>query len=840
MAQPIWITPLGSLGTFPSNVEILPPIQLTAESGTFSPMVIYKLISGELPTGLSFSNLGIITGTPGNVVKNTTYNFVVRAINENNEIRDRAFSIEISGALGPKFVRSSGELIQTVDSVWIEQQINYTNPFTNDPVTVSLVQGLLPPGLEINDKGLLRGYPNKPVIETTFPRIATTATSSTSANNSFTVLTTINFIPNRPIIFSGTTFGGIVPNKIYYVKEVLDSVSFTISATQFGSELYIAEGTGFMTVTLPQTVYGEPTIRTYTFDLSVENTAGKDLATYSITVINQNLSITNGGPGYPFLTRSPTILNIRPRTFSISATDPYYGYYLLPNNDTGHTYTSVETIPLGNFESDNYFSFKIIGYTFDTYNIKYQFVNLPPALTGDVNTGWIYGYPNIGGIGIQEYKFSVRVYKESNPNIQSGVYTFSMNVYNNLTTDIFWESTYDLGQIDNSSLSTLYVYATADTDLSYRLVSGSLPPNLTLLETGEISGYVAHQPSSTQLLNVGDVTEYTFSIEAYSKTVSLIKSTKEFKISVLQKYEEPMDTLYMELTGSFEDRNLINSLLNDELLIPTEFLYRPDDIFFGKARNVIYEHQYGVFASNINQYLESIDTSFYWRNITLGPLKTAVARNENNEVIYEVVYSQIIDNLVNQNNVSVDFDVVWPTPINLSLGPWITSVTNLYTSYVDVGNQEYYTSLTTGYAVVLYPNSLPNMNKKISDSLGQQINTDILPLWMTSQQADGNTLGFTRAWVICYTKPGFANTIKNNIETDWVNDKGQVNKLNKVNFTLDKFTVNKYLTYNYDNYFSPPEWTGLPSATPAPNPVNQKDFYVLFPRKTILPNKTQL
>lgn len=170
----------------------------------------------------------------------------------------------------------------------------------------------------------------------------------------------------------------------------------------------------------------------------------------------------------------------------------------------------------------------------------------------------------------------------------------------------------------------------------------------------------------------------------------------------------------------------------------------------------------------------------------------------------------------------------------------MTSVTNVETSYVDINDTSYVTSLTPGSALVVYPNSLPNMNKQIADTLGQQFDSRIFPEWMTSQQENGSTLGFTRAWVICYTKPGFAKTIKNNIQTMWKNQFGEVNKLNQINFTLDRVSVDKTLTYNYDNYFTPPQFTGLPSATPTPDPINSKDFYVLFPRKTILPNQSQL
>jgi hypothetical protein len=226
----------------------------------------------------------------------------------------------------------------------------------------------------------------------------------------------------------------------------------------------------------------------------------------------------------------------------------------------------------------------------------------------------------------------------------------------------------------------------------------------------------------------------------------------------------------------------------------------------------------------------------------LGSLQTAVAKDSNGNVLYEVVYSSVIDNLINPQGTSVQEDIVWPFRINLGLGPWYTSVTNIFTSY-DL--PAYFSSLTPGSTRLVYPNSLPNMRDRVRQELGPSIIEQgssyykLLPLWMTSQQASGSTLGYTPAWVICYTKPGYAETIKNNIETLWKNSDGEVNKLNVINFQLDRFTVDKSSTYNYNNYLVPPAWISLPSGQPVPNPTDSEDFYVLYPRKTILPNTTQ-
>jgi hypothetical protein len=487
---------------------------------------------------------------------------------------------------------------------------------------------------------------------------------------------------------------------------------------------------------------------------------------------------------------------------------------------------------IGTIRSDEYFTFKVIGYDFDGTSLTYEYVNLPTDLTGDTETGWITGTPTLNSTGLSTYNFAVNVYKTDNPSIETVNFNFSYNLSNEVTDTIIWLTPSNLGTIFNSTTSTLNVLAAADTALSYRITNGELPPNLILLNNGEITGRVADQPSDV-LLEQNAETTFTFTVQAYSPLYPVVQSTKTFTITILQEYTQPTDTLYIKAAPSINDRNIINSLLTSETLIPNSMVYRPNDIYFGKASSVIYEHAYGIYASEINEYLAAVTQNHYWRNITLGEIKTAVAKNSAGEIIYEVVYSEVIDNLINPAGISIQQQIYWPRPIDLQLGPWYTSITDIYTSYATVLGQEYYTSLTPGYARTLYPNSLFNMRNRVGQVVGQEYDSRLLPLWMTSQQSNGGTLGYTQAWVICYTKPGFSGLIKENIQNNWQYT------LNQINFRIDRFSVDKSATYNYDKNLTPPAWTGLPSGYPVPNPLDSKDFYVLFPRQTILPNESQ-
>lgn len=849
MAQPIWNTSAGSIGTFPASVALA--TQLSASAVLPAITITYTLLSGTLPPGISINNSGLISGTPNLVTADTTSTFTIRATDNLSNIRDRTFSMIISGVAIPEFTTPEGSVLNTLDSIWIELPIQYNNPDSTNEVIVELQEGSLPPGLEINSEGLIRGYANPPLVNVTLNQIQTNATTTEGTSNLITCTSTTQFTIGRPIVFTNTAFGDIAEGVTYYIKTINSTTTFTISATQNGLVFPLTTDVGSMTVTLPATSIGQPTIRTYSFILRLVSALGGDTASYTITVVNQNTPVSQGGPGNTPNSRVPTILNTRPRTFVITDTDPYYGYYILP------PVAPTVNATIGTIRSGEYFSFKIIGYDFDGNNLTYEYVDLPVGLTGNVDTGWITGTPTLNSTGLSTYSFAVNVYKTDNPSIVTTNFNFTYNLSNEITDNIIWVTDSNLGTIFNGSISTLSVNAIADTELSYRITSGALPANLLILSNGEITGRVADQPTDT-LLAQNEQTVFTFTVQAYSPIYSVVQSSKTFTITVLQEYTQPTDTLYIKAAPSINDRNILASLLDSTTLIPNEMIYRPNDIYFGKASSIIYEHAFGIYASNIDEYLAAVTRNHYWRNITLGEIKTAVAKNSAGEIIYEVVYSEVIDNLINPSGISIQQNIYWPRPIDLGLGPWYTSITDIYTSYANVLGQDYYTSLTPGYARLLYPNSLFNMRNRVGQVVGQVKDSTLLPLWMTSQQENGGTLGYTQAWVICYTQPrilvngepltyaefeatgltradymSYAETIKNNIQNDWQYT------LNQINFRIDRFSVDKSETYNYDKKLNPPAWTGLPSADPVPDPLDSKDFYVLFPRQTILPDETQ-
>lgn len=715
MAAPQWYTDAGSLGTYPAGQALL--IKLIALPTAPSASINFRLLSGSLPAGenIALSPDGYITGVPSNVQNQTDYVFTVRTNDEHTNIKDRTFSITLVGSTAPKFTTLPGELVNVVDSTYVDYQLAYDNKMQNNEVYFTLASGVLPPGLILTDAGKIIGYPKPPKLSN-----------------------------------------------------------------------------------------GSATTTTYSFVVQLNSNLGSDTATYQITIRNQRLN-------KPPNTRIPTILNYKPLVYPVPKTDLMYDYYL------------IDSPVIPDIESGKYFAFRVIGHDFDNQTLIYNYNGLPNGLVGDRYTGWITGTPIIPATGLQKFTFSVTVAKESSPRIVSTSQEFSLAITNDASQDISWVTPADLGTIFNGTISELFVQATSKQELLYRVMDGRLPPNLTFLSNGQLIGRVSNQPTS-RMLREGESSTFTFSIMAFSPAYPLIQNIRTFTLNVYQYYPKPLETIYFTGNSSIPGRKIIQSLLTDETLIPTEYLYRSQDDYFGKAETVKFVHAYGVTSSTVDQYITAMGTNHYVRQITLGPLKTAIARDADNNIVYEVVYSEVIDDLTNAEGNSPPQTITWPRNIELRNGPWKINNTDLRTSYATLS-----TNLSPGRVREVHPGSLKNMRTQITSALGQDTDVNLLPKWMSSQQRDGNTIGFIQAWVLCYTLPDKSEIIKSNIVNNWAHS------LNELQMTLDRYVVDKSASYNWNTNVTIPAWSELPSASPAPDPIESKDIAIPFPRKTILP-----
>jgi hypothetical protein len=666
----------------------------------------------------------------------------------------------------------------------IPEGVFYSTPLVataDSTVFYSVIAGRLPPGIQIDQSGVLAGLPQatsdvqgvpQAVINDTTSQFAVRAYTKTTvggvtvitglADRTFTITVTGQSLVTwtTPAGLVLTEFDGsqIAPVTLDYSdpdSNSMNTVSLVAGALPPGLTV---SNQGVITGYITPNPAATQTTTTYSFTLRVTNGISADVRTFSILV-------------YARSTMTADNTQVTADNTFITA-------------DTSPVQTPIITTPtgsIGSTRSDNFFAFQFQGSYYDGDPIEFEATTtLPPGLILDPVSGWLYGLIPFEGIATNTYDFSLRVRDALVPSAVSEAYAFSLTVTGPVNSDVIWLTPADLGTIDNGATSTFYVAAenVSGLALQYQLKSGSdssLPQGLQLLPSGHIAGRVSfntfavdggtttfdvglntvNQPTTFDMVN-------TFTVTATSVN-GLVNVDKTFSITVIRRYEQPFDNLYIQAMPPQQDRDLLASLLQNPTIFPPELIYRADDPNFGVARRVIYNHAYGLTAATLDDYVASLNLNHYWKNLVLGDIRTAQALDDAGNVIYEVVYSAVIDDLVNNDGQSVDKQVVLAFPINPDTLDQIDSV---------------------------YPNSLINMRDQVIDEVGRV--SRVLPRWMLTRQPNGTVLGFTPAWVIAYTKPGQSGQIAYNIQTQFAN------QLNLIDFKVDRYELDNFLTKNWD------------------------------------------
>lgn len=699
MSRPVWITPPGSLGTIPEGVFYSIPLAATANE-----TVYYQLIAGNLPAGMYIDETGILSG---------------------------------------------------------------------NPVSRTLASGIpLPVAADTTSRFAVRAYTNtKQLADRTF-------TITVTGNNSVSWVTPAGTI--------GTYYDGNQITSLQVQYQDTDIYAHPVVTLISGS---LPPG---LTISSSGAISGyiEPTIPVGAVPgFSRDGTQGYDHYPYDFTTIS---TTTN----YEFTLRVTNGQSSDTRTFDILV----YALDTMTADNTqltaDNTFVTADVTPqvppiittpvgsIGSARSDNFFAFQFTGVDFNGNQIQFlASTSLPPGLTLDPTSGWLYGYIPVSGLANTVYSFQLFAQEINNPSVVSGSYNFSLTITGAIGTNVTWLTPSYLGSIFNGSTSTFYVAAVSSggQPLTYQLLSGSnsrLPQGLQLLPSGNIAGRVSFDTftvdngtttfDATTNANATILPKETtfdlvctFTVQTTS-TNGAVSDTQTFSIQVIRKYNEPYNNLYIQAMPPESDRVLLASLLQNNQIFPPDLIYRLDDPNFGVANRVIYDHAYGLTAATLETYVSSLNINHYWKNLTLGEIKTARAVDPvTGQVIYEVVYSEVIDNLVNNSGQSVSKEVNLPFTVN-------------------------------GDIATVYPNALTDMRTQVIDVVGQESN--ILPLWMLSKQADGSVLGFTPAWVIAYAKPGQSGQVAYNIETQFGN------QLNLIDFEVDRYELDRFLTKNWNPY----------------------------------------
>jgi hypothetical protein len=562
-----------------------------------------------------------------------------------------------------------------------------------------------------------------PALTTATSGVTTTltieCTATTSGTNRITCFSTENLGAGQPIVFTGTGFGGITAaaQTVYYISEISSPTEFKVSAypnSTVSVTLTTATGSMVANMVLASTAYPFTMTITGAVDAEVTWDSLNDLG----NIINGSVSMlrvqaTNrGGRAMKYRLKSGAY-NSLPQ-----------GLQLMPSGD-------------------------IVGRaSFDTFALDLGATTFDQSFIINRNLA------SLGTTFDQTYVFTVNAYAEDTNQTIYKVSSIQINNggsgYSSLN-----KPTIAIGAPVGASA----VPAVAGTVT----VSSGAITEIALSENG--NGYTS-APTVTVTQGFGGSGASLTAVMTATGSQDVISVYKTFQVHVIREYNRPYQNLYVRAMPPPNDRALIRSLLDDPEIFPPEYLYRADDVNFGKSTQVTYTHAFGLAPDTLERYVSSLYENHYWKNLILGQIETAQAIDPvTGEVVYEVVYSKIIDNLVNTAGESVNKIVTLP--------------------YAIVDPADGSTMITS-----VYPNSLVDMRNQVIDVVGQ-ISTK-LPLWMTSKQTNGRVLGFTPAWVIAYVNPGRAKEVAYYIQTYFAQ------QLNSVDFKVDRYILDRMLSKNWD------------------------------------------
>lgn len=677
------------------------------------------------------------------------------------------------------WLTKSGNLGFIPDQEYFELQLDAYDTAAS-PVTYSVIAGALPTGLLLTSSGMIKGIPIITPTTTNLVRVS---------SSSFTIrLSTVSgSVTDRTfsLTVAGITAPSISPTSSSLGTYISGNYAdIQLSSTQPNTNLPIVFE--LMSGSLPPglSLSANGAIRGYIEPIVNEQTValtGFDISEFDVLLFD--FQGTNTSKNFQFSVQASDGINTDLETYTIfiqSRTS------LTADNDLitadNSSIITADTSNLSNpvllteegilvtTKPNDKFAYKILAEDFDNDSLTFNLVSgsLPAGVTLTANTGWISGENTVSNLYNTTYSFNVNASKTTDSEFVSNTKSYSIVVTGQIQNTVTWITDSDLGQIYAGEISELAVQAAPNSTLtfSYKLAQtsiGSIPPGLELLPNGLIAGRASFNGFSldrnTTYFDSNETTlDFIYQFEVIPYDINGVEySSRTFSLKVVKRTVDPYENLYIQILPNKAQRAYYDNIVNNTDIIPQEYLYRPTDLWFG--RNTLRRSLFlsGLNSKDIAQYISAITLNHYWKTLTFGSAKTAIAVDSDLNIKYEVVYIEILDSGVNSLGQSPNLSITWPD--------------------------------NTSSISTVYPNSFVNMTKRIVDNI-QYLDQGVLPDWMTSRQNDGRILGFTRALVLCYTLPGKSKEILYRV-TD------SLDNLNLIDFTIDRYEWDNYLSEYY-------------------------------------------
>lgn len=454
---------------------------------------------------------------------------------------------------------------------------------------------------------------------------------------------------------------------------------------------------------------------------------------------------------------------------------------------------------------------------------------LPGTLTMNLESGWITGFLPTQTANETLYNFEVQVYKRDYPSYSTNR-LLNLTVYGDLYNTIEWLTPNYLGAIENGSISDLSVTAisTKGKQIYYYLTPETymnVPQGLQIQPDGLISGRVSFELFSLDAglttfdadILTGDATttfdrtfEFSITAQTYDQSTS---ATRRFNVLIRGRNLRPYENLYLQAQLNSLQRLEFRDIMHNQSVFPSNLLYRITDPWFGIAQNVRTLFLPGLNPSTLTEYANALASNHFTKQLLFGQVKSAVARADG---IYDVIENNSgltvgTYNVYTSLFVPVDFSsgyiVANSIPAGTTVGDQTIKYEVVYAEMYDENtnpdgqgpkdtinlNSEilnpYYNDSGTTFKIAT-PNAFSNMNDIVIQNIGYQ-DKGVLPDWMSSIQPDGTQLGFIRATVLAYVRPGYGETVA------WrFNELGY--NLNEINFTVEQYNLDSTFTTNFD------------------------------------------
>ena len=814
-----WITPAGDLGTFEERITVNIPIQ--ASTDTSNP-ITYSIIAGTLPVGCVLSQ-GVIKGAPGEVTKHTTKKFVIRADDGTGGCMDRTFSMSITGADFPEWITTRGYLnvgqgdaYFALDDSKIDFQLQATDKDLTAGETLSYYMvpnsGLLPPGLSLSQTGKISGF-TEPVQAVEYNAANTGAYDT----HSFDTV---------PLDIAKNTSTGF--DTYFYDTQRFD----------------YAEGSQ-----IPRKLSRE-----YTFSIAVTDGVNALHRTFKIYVVTEEFlkadntllqvdtnlfQADNSGNRQPLWITDPYLGRYRANNFVTVALDVYdpptlsgtITYFLVDNNPDGTASTIPPGLTLDTVTGDlsgkvpyqaavtkNYqFTMRAVNFPANLATINYTLVgNWSSTRIYNVNEAIVYD----GIIYIATVQNQNRLPTDTDywvPGVSTVERTFNIDIIGEIESSISWITPSDRGSIKPNEPSNLYVEAQSllyGGRILYTLESGKLPEGLEFLPTGLIQGKVkqfqdnqglgltrfyeqdsAGEDSSTRSRDFSLTfdqertsfdKEFKFTIKAQDGA-NFAESTREFKIKVVADNQTVFSNIFVRALQSKEKRLSWFNFITDSTVFKPADIYRYGDKNYGVQSELTALLFAGIESNTAQTFVSAMGKNHYNKRFTFGDVKKAVAKDPTTQsTLYEVVYVDLIDDL-EKNGKSISQVIELKDDIN----------SKIIVSYDSISIDSDIPLVSDSDHQRIFPNSVNNMRKRIQ-TVGER-DREFLPLWMRSiQETKTYELGFTKALVLCYTKPGKADSILARI-------KQKAFDFKSIDFIADRYIIDIVDGQIEDKYFVFPQ-----------------------------------